>query len=520
MIQAGNKIKDDLIYANTVFNKTINRYTNPAILRQLQKFDKTLFTNKGTFGMVGKEALPRDQLFDTLEKNVFRHGTEESIEQFKYLLGAGKKTVGDGLKDAKITQNGKAVFAAARGNYLWNTMLESFESQSIAGDLLRQIDNSPDVKIGRQYTTEFLEQLQKQGGNVLDEARGFTIKDVETGNGIYNIKELRLNGDQVAQFSIKKFMDNLGYTGKATGATADKLKVIFDDKKHFDNFMNFTRYMDSISQVKISDPSTFLMRRFQLGALGAVAGGYLIGSGNEEGLLAPLVFLLLGRKFGQILGDPVAVRYLNDALGIDEKLKLMKGQKIGAGVAPVIPGFGEKKFVAGPGQLQKVGIKQRDAFARLFGYLREEDRDVPQVDANDIKPAEITDRLLKMSLKIPEPIYDDNTIPKETTDTMYAGELTEGSGDKDEDNDMVAYLDTAISNIADAAVDMEVRDQEADARGLEEGMAITEDLQLQQAGTGNQNITPATEQVNASQFQALFPNDPTGAAIAQRRRNV
>ena len=184
LIQAGNKIKDDLIYANTVFNKTINRYTNPAILRQLQKFDKTLFTNKGTFGMVGKEALPRDQLFDTLEKNVFRHGTEESIEQFKYLLGAGKKTVGDGLKDAKITENGKAVFAAARGNYLWNTMLESFESQSIAGDLLRQIDNSADVKIGRQYTTEFLEQLQQQGGNGLDAARGFTIKDVETGNGI------------------------------------------------------------------------------------------------------------------------------------------------------------------------------------------------------------------------------------------------------------------------------------------------------------------------------------------------
>ena len=521
LIQAGNKINDDLKFANTVFNKTINRYTNPSIIRQLQKFDKTLFTNKGTFGIVGREALPRDQLFNNIEKNVFQHGTEESIAQFKYLLGAGTKTVGDGLKDAKITENGKAVFAAARARYLWNNMLDAFDAQSgVPGSIYKQIDNSPDVKIGREYTTEFLEQLQKQGGQALEDARGFTIKDVETGNGIYNLKELRFNGDQVAQFSIKKFLDNLGYSGSSTDATAQKLRAIFDDKKHFDNFMNFTRYMDSISQVKISDPSTFLMRRFQLGALGAVAGGYLIGSGNEEGLLAPLVFLLLGRKFGQILGDPVAVRYLNDALGVDEKLKLMKGQKIGAGVAPVIPGLGEKKFVAGPGQLQKVGVKQRDAFARLFGYLKEEDRDVPQVDANDIRPAEITERLLQMSLKIPEPIYDDNTIPKETTETMYAGELTEGSGDTDEDNDMVAYLDTAINNIADAAVDMEVRDQEADARGLEEGTAITEDLQLQEAGTGNQNITPATEQVNASQFQALFPNDPTGAAIAQRRRNV
>jgi hypothetical protein len=259
------------------------------------------------------------------------------------------------------------------------------------------------------------------------------------------------------------------------------------------------------------------MRRFQLGALGAVAGGYLIGSGNEEGLLAPLVFLLLGRKFGQILGDPVAVRYLNDALGVDEKLKLMKGQKIGAGVAPVLPIFREKKFRAGPGQLQKVGVKQRDAFARLFNYLNEQDRDVPRVDANDIKPAEITDRILKMSLKIPKPIYDDNTIPKETTETMYAGDLTKSSGNVDEDNDMVTYLDTAINNVAENAVDMDLRDREADARAEQEGTPITDDLQLQAAGTGAQNITQNTGQVTSAQVESVFPRDETLIAAARRR---
>ena len=433
------------------------------------------------------------------------------------MLGAGPKLVGDGLKDAGLKANGEAVFNAARARYLWNNMLEAFESKQIAGDIYRQIDQSADVKIGRQYTTEFLEMLQKQGGQALEDARGFTIKDVETGNGIYNIQELRLNGDQVAQFSIKKFLDNLGYSGKATDATAQKLKAIFGDKKHFDNFMNFTRYMDSISQVKISDPSTFLMRRFQLGALGAVAGGYLIGSGNEAGLLAPLVFLLLGRKFGQILGDPVAARYLNDALGVDEKIKLMKGQKIGAGVAPVLPGLPEKKFRAGPGQLQKVGVKQRDAFARLFNYLNEQDRDVPRVDANDIKPAEITDRILKMSLKIPKPIYDDNTIPKETTETMFAGDLTKSSGNVDEDNDMVTYLDTAINNVAENAVDMDLRDQEADARAEQEGTPITDDLQLQAAGTGAQNIQQNTGQVTSAQVESVFPRDETLIAAARRR---
>ena len=503
-----------------VFNKTINRYTNPAIIRQLQKFDKTLFTNKGTFGIVGREAQPRDQLFNTIEKAVFQHGTEESIQQFKYLLGAGPKLVGDGLKDAKLFENGKAVFAAARGRYLWNNMLDAFESKSgVPGDIYRAIDNSAEVKIGREYPSEFLEQLEKQGGDILEDARGFTIKDVKTGNGIYNLKELRFDGDQVAQFSIKKFLDNIGYSGSASDATAQKLRKIFDDKKHFDSFMNFTRYMDSISQVKISDPSTFLMRRFQLGSLGAVAGGYLIASGNEEGMLAPLVFLLLGRKFGQILGDPIAARYLNDALGVDEKLKLMKGQKIGAGVPSVIPGLSDKKFRAGPGQLQKVGVKQRDAFARLFNYMNEQDRDVPRVDANDIKPSEITERILKMSIKIPEPIYDDNTIPPETTETMYAGELTNSSGDVDTDNDMVSYVDQTIQNITANAVDMDLRDQEANERGDQEGEPITDDLELQQAGTGVQNITQATGKVDPKQFAAVFPEDDLGKAIAQRGVN-
>ena len=75
----------------------------------------------------------------------------------------------------------------------------------------------------------------------------------------------------------------------------------------------------------------------------------------------------------------MAARYLNDALG-EIQFKLMKGQKIGAGVAQVIPGLDEKKFRAGPGQLQNevTGTKQREgAFARLFNYLNEQDRDVP-----------------------------------------------------------------------------------------------------------------------------------------------
>ena len=121
-----------------------------------------------------------------------------------------------------------------------------------------------------------------------------------------------------------------------------------------------------------------------------------------------------------------------------------------------------------------------------------------------------------MSIKIPEPIYDDNTIPSETTETMYAGELTNSSGDVDTDNDMVSYLDKTIQNVAENAVDMDLRDQEANQKGEQEGDTVTDDLQLQQAGTGVQNITPATGQVDPQQFAAVFPEDDLGQAIAQR----
>ncbi len=47
---------------------------------------------------------------------------------------------------------------------------------------------------------------------------------------------------------------------------------------------------------------------------------------------------------------------------------------------------------------------------------------------------------------------------------------------------------------------------------------IMADLQLEDpvAQAPTAPVPPATGQVNPQSFQALFPNDPTGAAIAQR----
>ena len=47
-------------------------------------------------------------------------------------------------------------------------------------------------------------------------------------------------------------------------------------------------------------------------------------------------------------------------------------------------------------------------------------------------------------------------------------------------------------------------------------MSVTEGMELENPVQGSPNTGQTGQQGNAQQFQALFPNDPTGAAIAQR----
>ena len=72
-------------------------------------------------------------------------------------------------------------------------------------------------------------------------------------------------------------------------------------------------------------------------------------------------------------------------------------------------------------------------------------------------------------------------------------------------------LSTATQN--EAVVDAEEAPIEEEEKSM-----IMADLQLEDpvAQAPQAPIQPNTGQVNPQQFQALFPNDPTGAAIAQR----
>jgi len=487
-IRQGEELYDKLKEANATFSSIMGFYQKAPMATRLRKFDSTLFTNKGVNGILGREGLPRDKIFDTMERDVFASNSPEAIEQFKVIIGAAGKNA---------TGNGKALFDAAKARYMFNAFLKSFDTAGSpqAKSIFNDVAQTAGVKSSNKYMVDAMEDL---GTDALQSYRGFSIDDVRLNNGIYDVSKIRFGPKDFAEFNINKFMDNLGI-GKATEDLGrDKMMKLLG-KGGSEDFYKFTDYMKAISDVSISDSSTFLQRRFTLSGGRGVLSGVVIGGGMAAvNPFAPAIFLLLARKAGRMLTDPVALRYMNDALGVDDQLKILKGQKI----------RGRKYGRSVTPKLTALGLTQkREAFARLMNYFADESEDTPRVDPKTVDPQAIQERLLGMPYENTVPKYEEENIPKITTESMFAQDFTGSSGNVDVDNSMVDYVRQTARAEIETDADQQSREDQANA-------SVMGDVELESVGTPE----PAQiENVNPQQFSALFPNDPTGAAIAQRR---
>ena len=485
-ISQGEQLYSKLKDANGTFSALMGFIKSP-LIKSFRKFDSSLFTQRGVNGVKGIEGMARDKMFQTMERDVFASNSPEAIEAFKVIIGAAGKGA---------TPNGKALFEASKARYMFNAFLKSFDTAGSpqAKSIFNDVAMEAGVKSGNKYMSDAMEEL---GTDAIARQRGFSIDDVRLNNGIYDVSKIRFGPKDFAEFNINKFMDNLGI-GKATEDLGrDKMMKLLG-KGGSDDFYKFTDYMKAISDIAVSDTSTFLQRRFTLSGGRGVLSGVVIGGGMAAvNPFAPAIFLLLARKAGRMLTDPVALRYMNDALGVDEQLKVLKGQKIrgrryGRQVTP---------------KLTALGLTQkREAFARLMNYFADEDEDMPRVNPKTIDPIRIQEQLLGMPFDNTKPRYEDKNLPKETVESMFAQDFTPGSGNVETDNQLVDYIQSTVRATDETDIDQESRNVEAETAG------VMGDVELESPVPQ----PPATGQVNAAQFQALFPNDPTGAAIAQR----
>ena len=524
-ISESEKLKDKLYGANDTFSTLMNFYQNANLTRVFRDYNATTFTNKALAGIGGMQKKKAQRFFNDVANDVFTRGDTDAVLQLRQLLGATKiasrKTPGKGIGVTK--GGGEALFNAAKARWMFNSYIRSFDSAaSPAGrSMLDEIMEESTVRAGINGTVDVMEAMALKGEGT-DQFLDFSINKVKTGTNIFDATKIKFSPKDTSSFNINKFMRNLGISDITDDVAKEKMTTILGGPAQAKQFEKFLTYMKAISDTPIADTSTFMQRRLQLGGLNSFTGALVLGGSAAVNPFAPALFILLGRRAGQILSDPVAMRAFNDALNPDEQIKLLMGQKVGNGV-PGVLGIGRRYFkgrdiqtaanvLKSPGVVGRLGLTQkREAFARLVNYLNESDADVPRVDPKTVTPEEITERMGQLEASVPSPNYNQETLPKNNFEVMFAQDYSGSSGNLETDTNAVAMLTTATQN--EAMVDAEEAPVEAEEKSM-----IMADLQLEDpvAQAPTAPVPPATGQVDANQFQALFPNDPTGAAIAQR----
>jgi phosphotransferase system IIB component len=522
VLKQSEQLKDQLYRANDTFSTLMNFYQDANITRVFKGYDSTAFTNKALAGIGGVEVKKSQKFFNDLANDVFTNGTPKGIIQFKQLLGVEKIVSRKTGREIGITKGGgQALYDAAKARWMFNTFIKSFDSTaSRAGrSMIDEITEDATVKTGINGTVDVMEAMAQRGG-----ALDFDITKVKTGANIFDATKIKFSPKDTSQFNINKFMRNLGISDIVDDVANDKMTAILGSKGKAKEFEKFLTYMKAVSDTPIADTSTFMQRRLQLGGLNSFAGAVVLGGSAAVNPFAPALFVLLGRRAGQILTDPIAMKAWNDALNPEEQIALLMGKKVGDGV-PGVLGIGRRYFkgrdiqtaanvLQKPSVIGRLGLTQkREAFARLMNYLNESDADVPRVNAKDVNPNEITERLLQLDALVPSPNYNEKTLPKKNFQVLFADDFSGSSGNLEIDNNSVNMLRAATGTEA------MVEEAEAPIEQVEK-TSVMEDLEFESPVQPQPMVqgTPDTGQVTPQQVQALFPNDTTSALIAARRQ--
>jgi hypothetical protein len=383
--------------ANTIFSKTLAFYDKSVAKSLAQGFDKTLFTNKQLNGITGIEAISPTRLFDVIEKNVFKSGDADAVEQLKVLYGYN------------TSKEGKQMFDRAFNRYMYNSFISSFGAKSFTpGGVFEFVENAMTKSPKSTVATDVIRKL---GQEDFAAARGFTVKDALDGKG-NEVIDIKFGVDDFAEFSSTKFIQNLGQFGnpKTVQESRRMLATAYGGGKQgaeaLNNLEKFIRYTKALEDVPISETSSFLQRRLTLGGSSAILGGFVLGGGGlaSGNIFAPLVFLYLSTRAGHILSNPTSLRYMMDVLSPEERV-VRAAEEVGV-----------KKIFKVP---VTTGETRSRAFARFANYLADEDQDLPKVDPKNIKPEEIIQRLQNTPTRVPKQGFKYSSFPKEERERMF-----------------------------------------------------------------------------------------------------
>ena len=483
--------------ANTIFSKTLAFYDKSVARSLAQGFDKTLFTNKQLNGITGIEAISPTRLFDVIEKNVFKSGDADAVEQLKVLYGYN------------TSKEGKEMFNRAFNRYMYNSFISSFGAKSFTpGSVFEFVENAVTKSPKSTVATDVMKKL---GQEDFAAARGFTVKDALDNKG-NEVIDITFGKDDFAEFSANKFIQNLGQFGnpKTVQESRRMLATAYGGGKQgaeaLNNLERFIRYTKALEDVPISETSSFLQRRLTLGGSSAILGGFVLGGGGlaTGNVFAPLVFLYLSTRAGKILSDPTSLRYMMDVLSPEERVAKAAGE------------VGTKKVLGVP---VTTGETRARAFARFANYLADEEQDLPRIDPKDIKPEEIIQRLQNTPTRVPKQGFKYSDLPKSERERMFpemeAKNYAPPAYNLEADAFRNSYMQGNTRALTALNQDYGVGAPAAAAVAEEEqaGQNVANALQPPKV----QPLTAPAQPITGEKYAGLFPFDVLGQGIANKQ---
>ena len=518
VINAGSKMHSSLKNANEVFSRIMKFYTGKegtTAIGSLAKFDKSLFTQKTLFNIPGAAVLPKDQLFKQVQKAVFKSRSPAALQEFRKMIGAERGF--DGFSEA-----GEKLYKASVARFMHNAYMSSFRSKPINAGIFGKVrvPFSAPFENGAFRTIEADPRFTNRVNDMYDEmgevgvqnairSQGGEITSRVSADGLEDVTNIRFGPDDYRDFDGTRFRDLLGlnepgvdvyrfieemYGGGQQGAKA---------LSHLEDFVDYTK---KLTDVPITNSSSFIQRRLTLGGASSLAGVALgFGGSAAASPFAPLILFATALRAGKILADPYLLRQVNDVLTPKEVEAILKGGKaLGTNQAGVV---NPKLYLAGL-------TKKREAFARFMNKAFGDDDDYVPVDPKNVDLEKITEYLNSKQVEMIQPNFGENAdnVPGQTIAKMYDEEIM-GAPNQEQAAEEENFIEGGLSAFKQFNNTFL---PESQIKKLDVG-DDDEQAQVQPMLDQQVQAAPATGQpMNANRFAALFPNDPLGTAIAQK----
>ena len=496
--------------ANEVFSRIMKFYTGKegdTALGALRRFDKSLFTQKTLFNIQGAAVLPKDQLFKKIQTAVFSSRSPEALKEFRKMVGAQPGFDG-------FSETGQKLYQAAVARFMHNAFMSSFRSKPINTGIFgrarvpfsapfengafRKMENDPRFT---NNVDDILDQMGRVDTQAALRAQGGEISTRLSPDGLEDVTSIRFGPDDYRDFDGNKFRQILGLDE----GNRDVYKFIEEmygggqkGAKALQHIEEFAEYVKRLSDVPITNSSSFIQRRLTLGGASSLAGIALgFGGSAAASPFAPFVLFATALRAGKILSDPFLLRQVNDVLSPKEVEAILKGGDA----------FGKKQAGITNPKLILAGLtRKREAFARFMNKAFGDDDDFKPVDPENINLKEISEYLNNQQVQMIKPNYggDGENLPTSTLVKMYNEELQP------------------------QPTESEIAEEE---NFIEGGLAATKEFnQTFTPDALETDIQPSTaieplvqnnlinnQQVTSQQVAELFPNDPITIAAARRR---